>query len=236
MSGCAWSIAPQSAVVGSQPYVEMDQSRDASSTPRPTDGGSVEVVRVGIPARGRLRRGPAGMGGKNCVDLSNFNSTWTSDESTWPQDRDLAMFGSGFTIDLHNVGGRGRRRHRRRRTLMLTHIVCFRIQVDVQRHARRTSRQAGGAPLAHGRSRSPGWRRCGALRPLVRHWADCGVRRPRRSRCMPLIPVTCRPRSGAPASLRAGCGSRLRIVVSVVWPSGQLSAAVCRCRMNRASV
>ena len=30
-------------------------------------------------------------------------SNWTSDETAWPQDRDLPMFKAWFRIDLHNV-------------------------------------------------------------------------------------------------------------------------------------
>jgi hypothetical protein len=30
-------------------------------------------------------------------------STWTGDETAWPQNRDLAMFRAWFRIELHNV-------------------------------------------------------------------------------------------------------------------------------------
>ncbi len=92
-------------VVGSQPYVEWTRSRDAEfnsgqlTVARSKSFGSAFLLPE-VDYEEDLQEWVE----ENFAWIFEFQlSTWTSDESAWPQDRDLAMFRKWFTIDLHNV-------------------------------------------------------------------------------------------------------------------------------------
>lgn len=92
-------------IVGAQPYVEWTRNRDAEfnagqlTVARSKSFGSAFLLPE-VDYEEDLQEWVE----ENFAWIFEFQlSTWTSDESAWPQDRDLAMFRKWFTIDLHNV-------------------------------------------------------------------------------------------------------------------------------------
>lgn len=92
-------------VVGAGPYLDWARGRDADF-----NRGHVTVVRTRpfgsafllpeVDYEEDLQEWVE----ENFAWIFEFQlSTWTSDESAWPQERSLQMFKEWFTIELHNV-------------------------------------------------------------------------------------------------------------------------------------
>jgi hypothetical protein len=92
-------------VVGAEPYLEWTRARDADfnrgqlTVARTRPFGSAFLLPE-VDYEEDLQEWVE----ENFEWLFEFQlSTWTADESAWPQNRDLEMFRAWFRIDLHNV-------------------------------------------------------------------------------------------------------------------------------------
>jgi hypothetical protein len=92
-------------LVGAQPYIDWTRQHDADS-----DRGTLTVARAKVYGSAfllpefELEEDVQEWIEDNAGWLFEFQlSTWTDDESTWPQSRDLKMFRSWFRVDLHSI-------------------------------------------------------------------------------------------------------------------------------------
>lgn len=92
-------------VVGAEPYLEWTRARDADfnrgqlTVARTRPFGSAFLLPE-VDYEEDLQEWVE----ENFAWLFEFQlSTWTADESAWPQDRSLEMFRAWFRVDLHNV-------------------------------------------------------------------------------------------------------------------------------------
>jgi hypothetical protein len=92
-------------VVGAAPYIEWTQARDADfnrnqlTVPRTRPFGTAYLLPE-FDAEEDIQEWVE----ENFAWLFEFQlSTWTEDESAWPQVRDLKTFKQWFRIDLHST-------------------------------------------------------------------------------------------------------------------------------------
>ena len=93
------------SIVGAQPYVDWTRHHDADAS-----RGTLTVVRAKpfgtaflLPEL-ELEEDVQEWVEENWEWLFEFQlDAWTSDQSTWPEGRDLKRFKEWFRIDIHNV-------------------------------------------------------------------------------------------------------------------------------------